>query len=95
MKIAKYGLEHIIPNSFTDVYLRTLNNNSSLYEKIVLNTAAAIDARMSGAPLPVATSCGSGDHGLTSSIPQYELHIHNRTTYLVYLQSLALVNFVV
>ena len=95
MKIADYGLNNLISNSFTENYLKTLTNNSSLYQKIILNTAAAIDARMNGAPLPVATSCGSGDHGLTSTIPQYQLHIHKKTSYLKYLQSLALVNFVV
>lgn len=95
MNIANYGIVNVVPNSFTENYLKIMTNDSSLYQKIVLNTAAAIDARMNGATLPVATSCGSGDHGLTSTIPQYQLYIHRRIPYLKYLQSLALVNFVV
>ncbi len=95
MRIANYGIVNVIPDSFTENYLKTMDNDSSLYQRIILNTAAAIDARMNGATLPVATSCGSGDHGLTSTIPQYQLYTHRKIPYLRYLQSLALVNFVV
>ncbi len=95
MKIANYGIVNIIPGSFTENYLKIMTNDSSLYQRIILNTAAAIDARMNGATLPVATSCGSGDHGLTSTIPQYQLYTHRKIPYLRYLQSLALVNFIV
>lgn len=95
MKIANYGIANVIPDSFTENYLKIMTNDSSLYQRIILNTAAAIDARMNGATLPVATSSGSGDHGLTVTIPQYQLYIHRKIPYLKYLQSLALVNFVV
>ena len=69
MNIVNYGLNNVIHNSFTENYLKILTNDSSLYQRIILNTAAAIDAHTSGASLPVATSCESGDHGLTSTIP--------------------------
>jgi L-cysteine desulfidase len=39
-------------------------------------TAAAVDARMSGCSLPVMTSAGSGNQGLTITLPLHELARH-------------------
>ena len=93
--IAEYGLKNVVKGSFTDIYLKSIGNNINLFQKIILYTSAAIDARMYGAPLPVATSSGSGDHGLTCSIPQYILHKDKNTPEIVYLQSLVLSNFII
>ncbi len=42
---------------------------NNFHSQAVLWTAAASDARMSGAQLPVMSSSGSGNHGLTAIIP--------------------------
>ncbi len=43
--------------------------NKDLTNRIAGYTAAASDARMTGIPLPVMTSAGSGNHGLVAIIP--------------------------
>ena len=94
-KIAEYGLKNVIKDSFTDNYLKLIGKKPTLNQKIILYTGAAIDARMNGAPLPVTTSSGSGDHGLVCSIPQYQMHAHTKNEEITYLRSLALVNMLI
>lgn len=40
-----------------------------IYQNAVMMTAAAVDARMAGCFMPVMSSAGSGDHGITVIIP--------------------------
>lgn len=42
---------------------------NNLYEKICSGTAAAIDARMAGHDHPVVTNSGSGNQGITCTVP--------------------------
>jgi L-cysteine desulfidase len=44
---------------------------------------------MAGCKLPVMSSCDSGDHGLTVSIPQYAYAKFNKINELKLLQALA------
>ena len=71
------------------------NNELTLKQKILLHTGSAIDARMNGASLPVTTSSGSGDHGLTCSIPQYQYHMQTKNEKITYLRGLAPANMVI
>lgn len=54
---------------------RSLNNpdgvgyNDTLTNRIVAYTAAASDARMGGAQLPAVTNSGSGNQGITATVP--------------------------
>lgn len=69
LNIAEYGLDNecglkvgkklLESGDFSDCYMKTA----------MMLTAAAADARMDGAPLPVMSSSGSGNNGLTSIIP--------------------------
>lgn len=69
LRIAEYGLENECglkvgkklkeSGDFSDCYMKNA----------MMLTAAAADARMDGAPLPVMSSSGSGNNGLTSIIP--------------------------
>ena len=45
-----------------------------------LHTSAAVDARMSGCSLPVMTSGGSGNQGLTITLPLHVLATHQNAT---------------
>lgn len=46
-----------------------LSDASTLVAKLAANTAAASEARMEGCALPVVTNSGSGNQGITVSIP--------------------------
>lgn len=69
LEMADYGLENECglrvgkklrdSGEFTECYVKNA----------MMLTAAAADARMDGAPLPVMSSSGSGNNGLTSIIP--------------------------
>lgn len=45
------------------------NNPSNYYEKLVAFAAAGSDARMDGCELPVIINSGSGNQGITTSVP--------------------------
>lgn len=95
INISEYGKKNIIPGSYTDTFKKIIDKKLNLYQQIVLDTAAAIDARMSGAVMPVMSSCGSGDHGLTASIPQFTYHKITKNSEITFLRSLLLTNLLV
>ena len=72
MTIAEYGFKHDSGLNLGST-IKTLANNhyesDDLSAKIKAVSAAASDARMAGAPLPVMSSAGSGNHGITAIIP--------------------------
>lgn len=46
---------------------------NSKASQIIAVTSAASDARMDGCPMPIMTTAGSGNQGITCSLPSYEL----------------------
>lgn len=72
LKIAEYGFEHDAGLNLGSTVKELAGNHydsDDLSAKIKAVSAAASDARMSGAPLPVMSSAGSGNHGITAIIP--------------------------
>ncbi len=71
-RLADFGLKHGSGLGIGKALLRMkrqkLLSNDMLLEARML-TAAAADARMSGARLPAMSSAGSGNHGLTAILP--------------------------
>ena len=55
---------------YRELQLKGLAGDDIIYEAKTL-TAAAADARMSGEPVPVMSSAGSGNHGITAILPVY------------------------
>jgi L-cysteine desulfidase len=66
MAIAKKGLEKSFGVSIGKTILK---HDQSVFGKIKAYTAAASEARMSGCSLPVITNSGSGNQGITTSVP--------------------------
>jgi L-cysteine desulfidase len=48
------------------------DEETSLRKRVIAKTCAASDARMEGAPAPVYSNSGSGNQGITCTIPIYE-----------------------
>lgn len=70
--MAKYGMEHDVGGQIGKSIQEAMKNKdlaSDLLTNAMLWTAAASDARMSGVPMPVMSSSGSGNHGLTAILP--------------------------
>lgn len=72
VKLAEYGLTYG-PGLGIGLTLERLVKENLIKKDMVLAakimTAAACDARMSGATLPAMSSAGSGNHGLTAILP--------------------------
>jgi L-cysteine desulfidase len=92
-EIANYGLKHYSKSNYT----KSIKNNNLInkaYEPILITLTAGIEARMNGCELPVMSSCGSGDHGLTISIPLFSFAKKNKIAKLSFYQSLALAHLI-
>ncbi len=95
IKISEYGKKHLVDGSYAKTYKKFLKKDSGLNNTIIYDLAAAVDARMNGASIPAMSSCGSGDHGLTATIPQYTYHRITKNNRLTFLRSLLLSNLLV
>lgn len=65
-KSKKYGLN--INGTFTDAINKGLLSDD-LLSKIIINTVAASDARMGGAPVVAMSNFGSGNQGIAATMP--------------------------
>jgi L-cysteine desulfidase len=72
IRLAEYGLKHG-PGMGIGMALQRLAIQKVIRQDMVLMakilTSAAADARMAGAKLPAMSSAGSGNHGLTATLP--------------------------
>lgn len=68
--IAKEGIENNYGANIGKVLLKTYGNDINIRAKAM--AAAASDARMSGCELPVIINSGSGNQGITASLPVIE-----------------------
>jgi L-cysteine desulfidase len=72
MKMAEVGLAESCGMEIGRTIKKSMESgllSNDLYHNVVMMTAAGSDARMSGYFLPVMSSAGSGNHGLTAIIP--------------------------
>lgn len=66
LRIAQQGIEHGLGVGLGRMLM---SKAISVQDQAKAMTAAASEARMAGSPLPVMSSAGSGNHGLTAIIP--------------------------
>jgi L-cysteine desulfidase len=67
LAIAEYGIAHKSGLGLGQMLLQ--RNPGDPYERARAYASAASEARMSGSPLPVVTNSGSGNQGITTSVP--------------------------
>jgi L-cysteine desulfidase len=67
----------------------------TIFTKIVSYTCGACDARMSGAMVPVMSNSGSGNQGISCSVPVYLYAKENNCSHELTLRALALSNLTV
>lgn len=89
MAIAKNGLKKGFGVRIGDTILK---HDRTIYGKMKAYTASASEARMSGCSMPVITNSGSGNQGLTTSIPVIIYSEHKYATEETMYRSLALSN---
>ena len=65
--VSNEGLKGEFGLGIGKVILESFNNDTNI--KIKAHTAAASEARMCGSPMPVVTNSGSGNQGITVSVP--------------------------
>ncbi|RDU72843.1 hypothetical protein CQA57_06230 [Helicobacter anseris] len=71
-KLSQEGLKKDYGLAIGRTYQKYINQNilqSDLATQILIQTTAASDARMGGAPLPAMTNSGSGNQGITATMP--------------------------
>ena len=86
-------LMHITPNT-PNAAIEALFGNT-LFTKIISYTCGACDARMSGAMVPVMSNSGSGNQGISCSVPVYLYAQENHCTGEQTLRALTLSNLTV
>lgn len=65
-------------------------SETSIRKRVIARTCAASDARMDGATTPVYSNSGSGNQGITCTLPVYEFGIENGNTNEEIIRALAL-----
>jgi len=66
IRAAEYAFEHKCGHCLGQILSKQEN---SIFEKILAYTSGACDARMSGAMVPVMSNSGSGNQGISCSVP--------------------------
>ncbi|WP_104696862.1 MULTISPECIES: L-cysteine desulfidase family protein [unclassified Helicobacter] len=71
-RLSEEGLKKSYGLGLTKTFQKYIDNkllNNDLSTQILMQTTAASDARMGGAPFPAMTNSGSGNQGITATIP--------------------------
>ncbi|MFV0522210.1 MAG: serine dehydratase subunit alpha family protein [Mangrovibacterium sp.] len=89
---SEYG--HTVGRSIEDDRFKYVMGDS-IFNKIVSTTAAACDVRMAGAMIPVVSNSGSGNQGITCSLPVVVFAEHTQKTREELLRALTLSNLLV
>ncbi len=87
-----YG--HTVGKSIEDVDYNYIMGDS-IFNKIVSTTSAACDVRMAGAMIPVVSNSGSGNQGITCSLPVVVFAKHTNKTDEELARALVLSNLLV
>ncbi|MFV0289918.1 MAG: serine dehydratase subunit alpha family protein [Mangrovibacterium sp.] len=85
---------HSVGKSIEDDNFKYIMGDS-VFNKIVSTTTAACDVRMAGAMIPVVSNSGSGNQGITCSLPVVVFANHTQKTTVELARALAMSNLLV
>ncbi|MFV0366476.1 MAG: serine dehydratase subunit alpha family protein [Mangrovibacterium sp.] len=89
---SEYG--HTVGKTIEDDNFKYIMGDS-IFNKIVSTTSAACDVRMAGAMIPVVSNSGSGNQGITCSLPVVVFAEHTQKTEEELARALAMSNLLV
>lgn len=92
-QISKQGLSNRYGSNIGQTLLES-SKNASVYTRARARAAAGSDARMNGCPLPVVINAGSGNQGITISMPILEYAETNHTDRDMLYRGLAVGNLI-
>jgi len=92
IRAAEYAFEHKCGHCLGQILAKQEN---SIFEQILAYTSGACDARMSGAMVPVMSNSGSGNQGISCSVPVLLYARHIKANDEQTLRALALSNLTV
>jgi len=92
IRAAEYAFEHKCGHCLGQILAKQEN---SIFEQILAYTSGACDARMSGAMVPVMSNSGSGNQGISCSVPVLLYARHIKANEEQTLRALALSNLTV
>ena len=97
LRLAEYGLKHAsgleIGMTLERLVRQRLIKRDMINSARIL-TSAASDARMSGVKMPAMSSAGSGNHGLTATLPIWAVKDHIECSHKTVLESIGLSHLV-
>jgi len=92
IRAAEYAFEHKCGHCLGQILAK---HESGIFEQILAYTSGACDARMSGAMVPVMSNSGSGNQGISCSVPVLLYARHIQASEEQTLRALALSNLIV
>jgi L-cysteine desulfidase len=97
LRLAEYGLKFGSGLGIGKTFERLVRQRLIRSDMIVAArtlTSAASDARMAGVPLPAMSSAGSGNHGLTATLPIWAVKDYLECDHKTVLEAVALSHFI-
>jgi len=92
LRAAEYAFEHRCGHCLGQILAKQENG---IFEQILAYTSGACDARMSGAMVPVMSNSGSGNQGISCSVPVLLYARHINATHEQIIRALTLSNLTV
>jgi L-cysteine desulfidase len=95
LRIANEGLS--INSGVAATYIKLIQDgllSDNMLSRAQILCAAASEARMSGSKLPVMSTAGSGNHGITAFLTNYAVFEKNKLSLETLLRSLSLTNLI-
>ena len=92
LAVSDYVAQHQVGIGIAKTLEKSMNGNimgNNLASRIMYKVASCAEGRMTGCPFPVMSSAGSGNHGITVTMPIFETAMYLHSTDLELCRALA------